>query len=110
MADLSIGTEEVPGRAQHSIKIQPRIHWPRLLFLAEWTLIVLLLALFMKASFLRGWSSLRSEFPNYYLAAALRRHGIPLDRVYEWTWFQRQNDRLGIGAGLVSFAPTRWCL
>ena len=30
---------------------------------------------------------------------------IPLDRIYEWTWFQRQNDHLHVRDGLVSFAP-----
>ncbi len=48
---------------------------------------------------------MNSEFPNYYLAAELYHQGIPLDRVYEWTWFQRQNDHLGVHDGLVSFAP-----
>ena len=52
-----------------------------------------------------GWRTLKSEFPNYYLAAELYHHGIKLDRVYEWTWFQRQNDQLGVHDGLVSFAP-----
>jgi hypothetical protein len=52
-----------------------------------------------------GWRSLKSEFPNYYLAAELYHQNIPLDRVYEWTWFQRQNGHLGVRDGLVSFAP-----
>jgi hypothetical protein len=54
---------------------------------------------------LPGWRKLNSEFPNYYLAAALYHRRIPVDRIYEWTWFQRQNDHLGVRDGLVSFAP-----
>jgi hypothetical protein len=73
--------------------------------IAEWVLLVGLLATFAAHSLLPAWKSLNSEFPNYYLAAALYRERIPLDRVYEWTWFQRQNDHLGVRDGLVSFAP-----
>src|SRR5215467_12090690 len=73
--------------------------------LAEWTLVVLLLALFVGHALLPAWRSLNSDFPNYYLAGALYRRGIPLDRIYEWTWFQRQNDILGVRDGIVGFAP-----
>ena len=71
----------------------------------EWCLLAALVAAFIWQSFLPGWRTLGSEFPNYYLAAELHHQGIPLDRVYEWTWFQRQNDHLGVRDGLVSFAP-----
>ena len=64
-----------------------------------------LLAAFVAGSFLPAWRNLNSDFPNYYLAAALYHRRIPLDRIYEWTWFQRQNDHLGVRDGLVSFAP-----
>src|SRR5580692_7408097 len=64
-----------------------------------------LLATLVGHSLLPAWRNLNSEFPNYYLAAALYRERIPLDRIYEWTWFQRQNDHLGVRDGLVSFAP-----
>ncbi|HWY53802.1 MAG TPA: glycosyltransferase 87 family protein [Terriglobales bacterium] len=72
---------------------------------AEWIVLALLLAAFVGGSFVPGWQNLNSEFPNYYLAAALFHRRIPLDRIYEWTWFQRQNDHLGARVGLVSFAP-----
>jgi hypothetical protein len=77
----------------------------RWLPIAEWVLLVGLLATFAAHSLLPAWKSLNSEFPNYYLAASLYRERIPLDRIYEWTWFQRQNDHLGVRDGLVSFAP-----
>jgi hypothetical protein len=64
-----------------------------------------LLAAFVGRSFLPAWRNLNSDFPNYYLAASLYHRSIPLDRIYEWTWFQRQNDHLGVRDGLVSFAP-----
>lgn len=73
--------------------------------LAEWCLLVALAAAFVGRTFVPSWRTLKSEFPNYYLAAELYHQGIPLARVYEWTWFQRQNDHLGVRDGLVSFAP-----
>lgn len=75
--------------------------WP----LVEWCLVAVLAATFVGHTFVPSWRTLKSEFPNYYLAAELYHQGIPLARVYEWTWFQRQNDRLGVRDGLVSFAP-----
>ena len=71
----------------------------------EWFILVALAVTFIGLTLVPGWRSLRSEFPNYYLAAELYHRGIPLDRVYEWTWFQRQNDHLQVREGLVSFAP-----
>jgi Glycosyltransferase family 87/WD40-like Beta Propeller Repeat len=72
---------------------------------AEWWVVAVLALVFVGHSFLPAWQSLQSEFPDYYLAAELYHQGFPLDRVYEWTWFQRQNDHWGVRDGLVSFAP-----
>src|ERR1700722_7202772 len=80
----------------------PNYRW---LPIVEWVLLASLLATFAGHSLLPAWRNLNSEFPNYYLAAALHRERIPLDRIYEWTWFQRQNDHWGVRDGLVSFAP-----
>ena len=80
----------------------PNYRW---LPIVEWVLLASLLATFAGHSLLPAWRNLNSEFPNYYLVAALHRERIPLDRIYEWTWFQRQNDHLGVRHGLVSFAP-----
>jgi Glycosyltransferase family 87/WD40-like Beta Propeller Repeat len=71
----------------------------------EWCVLAILAVAFTGLTLVPGWQSLKSEFPNYYLAAELYHQGIPLSRVYEWTWFQRQNDHLGVREGLVSFAP-----
>ena len=52
-----------------------------------------------------AWKTLNTDFPNYFVAASLHNHGVALDRAYEWTWFQRQKDHLGIDQALVGYAP-----
>ena len=91
--------------SESSVVPKPDSPNPRWLRILEWFVLAGLLATFAGRSFLPAWRTLNSEFPNYYLAAALYRERIPLDRIYEWTWFQRQNDHLGVRDGLVSFAP-----
>jgi hypothetical protein len=71
----------------------------------EWFVLAALVLTLILHSLVPAWRTLRSEFPNYYLAAELYHKGIPLDRAYEWTWFQRQNDHWRVRDGLVSFAP-----
>ena len=73
--------------------------------IAEWILVAALLAIFAGRGFLPGWRTLNSDFPNYYLAASLHHRGIPLDRVYEWIWFQRQKDYSDIPQPLMAFVP-----
>jgi hypothetical protein len=74
-------------------------------YLVEWNLLVFLLGLFMWHALIPAWETLNSDFPNYYLAGLLYRRGVSLERIYEWTWFQRENDHLGVRPGLVGFAP-----
>lgn len=82
------------------------MRYRRLIHIAEWTLLALLLVLFAERGFLPAWRTLiDSDFPNYYLVASLYHRGIPLDRVYEWIWLQRQQDYLGIQKSLVIFVP-----
>jgi len=69
-------------------------------------LLLALIAAFAVKGFLPAWTSLPSDFSNYYLVAKLYRAGYPLERVYEWTWLQRQNDHLQVHQGLVSFIPS----
>lgn len=71
----------------------------------EHFLLLALLCGFAATGFIPAWRHLNSDFPNYYLVARLYRAGYPLDRVYEWTWLQRQKDHQGIDQGLVSFIP-----
>lgn len=74
--------------------------------MAERILFVLLLVLFVWRGFIPAWSRIGSDFANYYLVARLYRGGYPVERVYEWTWFQRQKDRAAIERPLVGFAPS----
>jgi hypothetical protein len=73
---------------------------------AERLLLALLLLLFSVRGFIPAWSHLDSDFPNYYLAARLYRQGYPVERVYDWVWFQRQKDHAGIDRPLVGFIPS----
>jgi hypothetical protein len=64
-----------------------------------------LVLLFVIKGFIPAWKHLNTDFPNYYLGARLYRQGYPIERVYEWTWFQRQKDHLGVDQPLVGFIP-----
>jgi hypothetical protein len=71
----------------------------------EWGLLAVALALFVWRGFLPAWRHLLTDFPNYYLAGRLFREGVPLDRLYDWEWLQRQKDHLGLDQSLVGFVP-----
>ncbi len=71
----------------------------------EWILVVALLCLFVTRALVPAWRTLNTDFPNYYLAALLRVQHTPIDRAYEWIWFQRQKDHNQIPQALVGFAP-----
>ena len=73
--------------------------------LIEWVLAAFLLALFVRSGLVPAWRTLNTDFPNDYLVASLYQKGIPLDRVYEWEWLQRENDHLGIPQKVAGFAP-----
>ncbi len=73
---------------------------------AERVLLAFLLLLFFVRAFIPAWGHLDSDFANYYLVARLYREGYPVERVYEWTWFQRQKDHAGIERPLVGFIPS----
>ena len=71
----------------------------------EWTLLLLLLGLFVGRALVPAWRTLNTDFPNYYLMALLRSQHTSSDRAYEWIWFQRQKDHNEIQQPLVGFAP-----
>jgi hypothetical protein len=98
-------SSEVPERNESGLAAKLALPNRRWLPIVESFVLAGLLATFFGRSFLPAWRTLHSDFPNYYLADALYHRRIPLDRMYEWTWFQRQNDHLGVYDGLVSFAP-----
>ena len=60
----------------------------------------------MAYGFLPGWRAMNTDFPNYYLPAAIHHQGIAIDRAYEWRWFQRHKDHQQIDQTLVGFAPS----
>jgi Glycosyltransferase family 87/WD40-like Beta Propeller Repeat len=72
---------------------------------SERAFLAILILLFVVKSFVPAWSHLNTDFPNYYLGARLYRAGYPVARVYEWQWFQRQKDHLGIDQRLAGFIP-----
>jgi hypothetical protein len=63
------------------------------------------LALFLGRTFHKGWTTNESDFPNYYTAAVLMRHGEPLHKYYDWAWFQRQMNFAGIEEPLGTYVP-----
>ncbi len=74
--------------------------------LAEHSLLAALVLVFIVTGLIPAWTHLGPDFSNYYLVARLYRKGYPVERAYEWTWFQRQKDHAGIDRALVSFIPS----
>ena len=70
---------------------------------AEILMLLSLLALFVSRAFVPAWLSLRSDFPNYYIAARLLREHHPMHQLYDWTWFQRVKDLWSVPQPLVGF-------
>lgn len=100
------GIDEAAGILQRlkRIRVTPELFrrwWRRR---GERILLIILLLSFVRWGFIPGWRHLNSDFPNYYLVARLHRRGYPVERVYEWVWFQRYADHSGIGR-LVAYAP-----
>jgi hypothetical protein len=62
-------------------------------------------ALFLGRTFHKGWNIDESDFPNYYTAAVLVRHGEPLRNYYDWAWFQRQMNFAGVEEPLGTYIP-----
>jgi hypothetical protein len=62
-------------------------------------------ALFLGRTFHKGWMIDESDFPNYYTAAVLLRHGEPLIKYYDWAWFQRQMNFAGMEEPLGTYIP-----
>ena len=48
---------------------------------------------------------LETDFPNYYTAASLVPHGHSLRSYYDWTWFARQMNYVGIDRQLGAYTP-----
>jgi Glycosyltransferase family 87/WD40-like Beta Propeller Repeat len=87
---------------------QPR-HWlPKLVVVVEWLVLLVALGYLVGRTLPSAWRPLNTDFPNYYITARLLREGYGTDRIYEWIWFQRQKDHLGIRKAdqpIVGFVP-----
>lgn len=59
--------------------------------------------IFLCTAFQAGWRRAETDFPNYYTAARVVREGKPLDKYYDWTWFQREMNYGGIERQLGSY-------
>jgi hypothetical protein len=63
------------------------------------------LLILLAGPFRAGWIHLETDFPNYYTAASLVRQGQPLRSFYDWTWFARQMNYVGIDRQLGAYTP-----
>ena len=59
----------------------------------------------MATTFRAGWIRAGTDFPNYYTAAALVKKGAALRDYYEWTWFQKQMNYVGVESQLGGYIP-----
>jgi hypothetical protein len=75
----------------------------RRIAMIEVTALAGLVALFATQGLIPAWTSLRSDFPNYYIVARLLREHYSMDRIYDWIWLQRIKDHWGIQQQLVGF-------
>jgi hypothetical protein len=75
----------------------------RVIPMAEFLALISLIVLFVFKGLIPAWTSLRSDFPNYYIVARLFREHYALDRIYDWVWLQRVKDHWSIPQSLVGF-------
>ena len=71
---------------------------------AEYLLLVTLVTMFVWRGLIPAWSSLDTDFPNYYLAARLYRQGYPVNKLYDWIWIARQKDHAEIERPVIDFS------
>jgi hypothetical protein len=67
--------------------------------------VVLAGTFFFATSFRKGWTRVETDFPNYYTAAVLARNHQPVQRFYDWRWFQRQMNYAGTERQLGGYIP-----
>lgn len=66
---------------------------------------VLLAGRLLLGPFREGWSQMRTDFPNHYVAAKLALRHEPLRQFYDWEWFQREIQLSGIEGQLGGYIP-----
>jgi len=53
----------------------------------------------------RAWSSLVTDFPNYYMSARMAHEGYDTSRMYEWAWLQREKDHRAVDVRVIGLLP-----
>jgi hypothetical protein len=53
----------------------------------------------------RAWSTLNTDFPNYYTSARLVHEGYDASRMYEWSWIEREKDHRAIDIRVIGLIP-----
>jgi hypothetical protein len=73
--------------------------------LLDWGLGLLLAGLLLAFPVRQGWTHVETDFPNYYTAAVAARKGLPLEKFYDWSWFQREINFAGTERQLGAYVP-----
>jgi len=90
--------------SDNPIPLRPMTHqWVRI---GEWILFALLVTHFCVRTVPAAWHTLKTDFPDYYLPAALAHQHVDTSRVYEWIWLERQKDHRDIDLQMISLVPS----
>ena len=89
----------------NAIQQKPHGATPRSLRIAEWAVIVLLIAQFAVRTLPEAWKTLNTDFPNYFLTASLVHERFDTSRVYEWVWIERQKQHRQLDQRIVGMVP-----
>ncbi|AXC13027.1 putative conserved integral membrane protein [Acidisarcina polymorpha] len=71
----------------------------------ERSTLVLLVFYMFAHSIPRAWSTLNTDFPNYYMTARLAHEGYDTSRIYEWVWLQREKDHRAVDDRIIGLIP-----
>ena len=104
---LTSAIADLPPRVYLRSQVR-RFVLPETVRVVEWLVLLALAAYIGGRALPRAWRHLNTDFPNYYITARLWREGYSTNRIYEWIWFQRQKDYMGITRSdqpVVGFVP-----
>jgi hypothetical protein len=71
----------------------------------ERTLIALALLHLSAHTLPRAWRTLNTDFPNYYMSARLVHEGYNSDRMYDWSWIEREKDHRAVDIRVIGLLP-----
>ncbi len=71
----------------------------------ERTLIGLALLYLAAHTLPKAWTTLNTDFPNYYMAARLVHDGYDTARMYDWTWIEREKDHRAADIPVIGLLP-----